>query len=261
MTDRDRSPKTVGGDGGGRMIWILVCALGLVAGTIGGLVGFGSLIMMMPALVYVVGPKEAVPIMALASLMANLSRVAVWWRDVDWKAAAVYSAAAIPAAALGAVTLVQLDAQKVELALGVFFIAMIFIRRGLLARGLKIALWHLALVGASIGFLAGLVATVGPINTPFFLAYGLVKGPFISTEALGSAMMALSKAVVFRTFGALPWDTIGRGLLVGSALMVGSAIAKQLMHRISMERFHGMMDGLLLVAGLSLLWGALRMPF
>jgi uncharacterized protein len=240
------------------MIWGLICLLGLIAGTIGGLVGFGSSIMVMPALVFAVGPKEAVPIMAIAGLMANLSRVAVWWREVDWKAAAVYSAAAVPAAALGAVTLVQLDARRVELALGLFFIAMIFIRRWLLARGLTISLWQLALVGAGIGFLAGVVATVGPINTPFFLAYGLVKGPFISTEALGSALMGMSKAAVFRTFGALPWDTAVRGLVVGSALMMGSWIAKRLMHRVSADQFRGMMDGLLLVAGLLMLWGALN---
>jgi uncharacterized protein len=240
------------------MIWILVCALGVVAGTIGGLVGFGSSIMIMPALVFAVGPKEAIPIMAIAGLMANTSRVAVWWREVDWKAAGVYAAAAIPASALGAVTLVHLDARKVELALGIFFIAMIFIRRWLLAQGLKITLWHLALVGGGIGFLSGVVATVGPINTPFFLAYGLTKGPFISTEALGSALVGITKAGVFRTFGALPWDTALRGLLVGGAVTVGSWLAKRLMHRISTERFHGMMDALLLVAGLLMLWGAIR---
>jgi uncharacterized protein len=240
------------------MIWLAVCLLGLVAGTIGGLVGFGSSIMIMPALVLAVGPKEAVPIMAIAGLMANISRVAVWWREVDWRAAGVFSLTAVPAAALGALTLVHLDARLVELALGIFFIAMIFVRRWLLARGLKLQLWHMALVGAGIGFLSGLVATVGPINTPFFLAYGLTKGPFISTEALGSALMGLSKATVFRTFGALPWDTALRGLVVGSAVTCGSWLAKRIMHRISTDQFHGMMDALLLVAGLIMLWGAAR---
>jgi uncharacterized protein len=240
------------------MIWALVFLLGLVAGTVGGLIGFGSSIMLMPALVFAVGPKEAVPIMAIAGLMANLSRVAVWWREVDWKAAGVFSLTAIPASALGALTLIQLDARKVEFALGLFFLAMIFIRRWLLAKGLTIKLWHLALVGAGIGFLAGVVATVGPINTPFFLAYGLTKGPFISTEALGSAAMGLSKALIFRTFGALPWETIARGLLIGAALTCGSWLSKQLMHRVSAAQFHGLMDGLLLFAGLLMLWGAMR---
>ena len=32
----------------------------------------------------------------------------VWWRDVDWRACAAYSATGIPAAALGARTLLAL---------------------------------------------------------------------------------------------------------------------------------------------------------
>ena len=63
----------------------LVLILGLVAGTIGGIVGFGTSIMLMPALVLVFGPRQAVPIMAIASIMANASRVAAWWREVDWR--------------------------------------------------------------------------------------------------------------------------------------------------------------------------------
>jgi uncharacterized membrane protein YfcA len=238
------------------MAWLLVVIVGLVAGTIGGLIGFGSSIMLMPALVFTVGAKAAVPIMAIAGLMANISRVVLWWREVDWKAAGVFSATAIPAAALGARTLVSLDARKVEMALGVFFLVMIPVRRWLLSHGFKLKLWQFLPVGAAIGFLSGLVATVGPINTPFFLAYGLVKGPYVSTEALGSAMMGISKATVFRTFGALPWDLILSGLLVGGAVTVGSWFSKQLMHRISTAKFNGMMDALLGVAGLLMLWGA-----
>ena len=67
------------------MDYLLVLALGLVAGTLGGIVGFGTSIMLMPALVLVYGPKQAVPIMAVGSSMANASRVAAWWRDVDWR--------------------------------------------------------------------------------------------------------------------------------------------------------------------------------
>jgi uncharacterized protein len=240
------------------MMWLLIALLGLVAGTIGGMIGFGSSIILMPALVFAVGPKDAIPIMAIAGLMANWSRVAVWWREVDWKAAAVYSSTAVPAAAFGAATLVQLDARKVELALGLFFLAMIPARRWLLARGLTIGLWQLALVGCGIGFLSGVVATVGPINTPFFLAYGLTKGPYISTEALGSGLVGLTKAGVFRTFGVLSWDTAVRGLLIGSALTCGSWLSKRLMHTINADQFRGLMDGLLLVAGLLMIWGALR---
>ena len=238
------------------MIWLAVLVLALAAGTLGGLIGFGSSIILMPALVLAVGPREAVPIIAIAGLMANLSRVIVWWRAVEWRVAAAFSVTAIPMSALGARTLVALDAQKIQLALGIFFLAMIPARRWLLAAGFRIGLPGMALVGVVIGFLSGVVTTVGPINTPFFLAYGLVKGPFISTEALASAMMGLTKAGVFRTFGALPTETLLVGLLVGGAVTVGSWASKQLMSKIETSSFQLLMDGVLLVAALILLAGS-----
>ena len=235
---------------------VLVGVLALVAGTIGGLIGFGSTIILMPALVFAVGPLAAIPILTIAGLMANLSRVIVWWREVDWRAALVFSAGAIPSSALGARTLIALDPGRIQLAIGIFLLLLIPVRRWLLARGFRIALWHLAVVGLVIGFLAGVVTTVGPINTPFFLAYGLVKGPFISTEALGSLLMGLSKASVFRTFGALPSELIAQGLMVGGAVTVGSWLAKRLMDHITVAQFRWLMDGVLLAAGLSMIAGA-----
>ena len=96
------------------MIWLVVLALGLGAGTLSGIVGFGASILLMPALMLAFGPLEAVPIMAIAGLMANFSRVLVWWREVDWRANAFYCATGIPAAALGARTLLILDPRIVE---------------------------------------------------------------------------------------------------------------------------------------------------
>ena len=168
------------------MEFALVLILGLIAGTLGGVIGFGTSIIVMPALVLVFGPQEAVPVMAVASVMANASRVAAWWREVDWRAVAAYGVPGLPAAALGAATLLVLPVRAVEAVLGVFFIAMIPARRWMARRKLRLRLPHLALAGAGIGFLTGIVASTGPINAPFFLAYGLVKGAYLGTEAMGS---------------------------------------------------------------------------
>ena len=233
-------------------------SVGLVGGTLGGVVGFGTSIILLPPLVIVFGPYEAVPIMAVTALLANVSRVLVWWRDIDWKAAAVYSLTAAPAAALGAKTLLTLPAEVIEITLGVFFLVMIPIRRALMHAGLTIKLWHLAVVGAVIGFLTGIVASTGPINTPFFLAYGLVKGPFLSTEALGSIAVFLTKAVVFFSLGALPWATLVKGLVVGSSVMVGSYLGKRIVQRLEIAQFQLLMDGVLLIAGLTMLATAIN---
>src|SRR4029077_17221335 len=128
---------------------------------------------------YAFGPKEAVPIMAVAAIMANAARIAAWWREVDWRACAAYSVTGIPAAVLGARTLLILPSRTVDICIALFLLGMIPFRHWLAPRNLKLSLWHLAIVGAAIGYITGIVATTGPISVPVFLAYGLVKGAFL----------------------------------------------------------------------------------
>lgn len=238
------------------MEFALVLLLGLVAGTLGGIIGFGTSIMVMPALVLVFGPQEAVPIMAVASVLANASRVAAWWREIDWRAVAAYSSTGFPAAALGAATLLVLPTRTVEFVLGAFFIAMIPARRWMARRQWQLRLRHLALLGAGIGFLTGIVASTGPINAPFFLAYGLVKGAYLGTEAMSSLAVFAAKAITFQSLGALPAETLGKGLITGSSLMAGAFIAKHFVRQLDANRFRLLMDGLLLAAGVTMLWAA-----
>ena len=82
----------------------------------------------------------------------------------------------MPGAALGARTMLVLPPRAVEIALGLFFIAMIGVRRVLARHEVRLLPWHLAVAGAFIGFLTGIVVSTGPITVPLFLAYGLVEG-------------------------------------------------------------------------------------
>src|ERR1700675_1313828 len=134
--------------------FLFVLIVGLVAGTLSGIVGTGSSIMLMPVLVYQYGPKQAVPIMAIAAVMANLSRILAWWREVDWRACAAYSITGIPAAALGARTLLALPSGAVDISIGLFLIAMVPARHWLARHQLKFSLWHLAVGGARVRSLA-----------------------------------------------------------------------------------------------------------
>ena len=194
------------------MEFLFILCIGLVAGTLSGIVGFGSSIMLMPVLVIAFGPLQAVPIMAIAAIMANLSRIVVWWREVDWRALRrLLGDRGAVRARSGAATLLVLPARVIEAALGVFFIAMIGVRRWMAAHELKLRLAHLALIGVPVGYLTGIVVSTGPITAPIFLAAGLVKGAFLSTEAAASLAVYLAKAAVFRSFGALPLDIVAQG--------------------------------------------------
>jgi uncharacterized protein len=240
--------------------FLFVLAVGLVAGTISGIVGTGSSIMLMPVLVYQYGPKQAVPIMAIAAIMSNLSRILAWWRDVDWRACAVYSVTGIPAAALGARTLLTLPSHAVDISIGLFLIAMVPARHWLARHEYKLSLWHVALGGAVIGYLTGIVVSTGPLSVPLFLFYGLSKGAFLATEAASSLGLYVSKSITFQRFGALTPDVAIQGLIAGSSLMAGAFIAKPLLVKLNADVFRLVMDGIMLMAGASMLvnaiWGA-----
>jgi hypothetical protein len=236
--------------------FIFVLAVGLVAGTISGIVGTGSSIMLMPVLVYQYGPKQAVPIMAVAAVMANLSRILAWWREVDWRACAAYSVTGIPAAALGARTLLALPSHAVDVSIGLFLIAMVPVRHWLARHEFKLSLWHLAIGGAVIGYITGIVVSTGPLSVPLFLFYGLTKGAFLATEAASSLGLFVSKSVTFQQFGALTPDIALKGFVAGASLMSGAFIAKRFVIRLEPDVFRLVMDGIIIVAGLALLWTA-----
>jgi uncharacterized membrane protein YfcA len=236
--------------------FLFVLLVGLVAGTISGIVGTGSSIMLMPVLIYQYGPKQAVPIMAIAAVMANLSRILAWWREVDWRACAVYSVTGIPAAALGARTLLVLPSRSVDISIGLFLIAMVPARHWLARHQLKLSLWHLAIGGAVIGYLTGIVVSTGPLSVPLFLFYGLTRGAFLATEAASSLGIYVSKSVTFQRFGALTPDIALQGLIAGTSLMAGAFIAKPFLLKLNPDVFRLVMDAIMLAAGLSMLWTA-----
>ncbi|WP_326543352.1 sulfite exporter TauE/SafE family protein [Pseudorhodoferax sp.] len=236
--------------------YALVLAVGLVAGAVSGVIGTGSSLMLLPVLVHAFGPKQAVPIMAVAAVLGNASRVLAWWRVVDWRAVCAYALPGAPAAALGARTLWAMPAHAVDIALGLFFVLMVPLRHRLQRRQWRLQLWQLAIAGAGIGFLTGLVLSTGPLSVPAFAAYGLVKGAFIATEAASALLLYLAKSLTFSQLGGLPLDVLYKGLIVGASLMAGTFLGKAFVLRLPAQVFQRLLDALLLASGLALLAAA-----
>ena len=240
------------------MEYLVVLLVGVGAGTLGGIIGTGSSLILMPVLVIVFGAQQAVPIMAIGAMMGNLGRVITWRNEVDWRACAAYCLTAVPAAALGVHTLLALSAHVIEFALGIFFISMIPIRRFIASRAIRFTAIHMALIGGPVGFLTGIMVSTGPITVPVFTMYGLERGAFLGTEAAASMMVYLTKVITFKSLDALPLQIVWQGLIVGAALMLGSFIARPIVLKIPPIKFKLMVDLLMLLSGLSLLWAASR---
>lgn len=234
--------------------YIFVLSVGLAAGALSAIVGTGASIILLPVLILQFGPQQAVPIMAVAAVMGNIGKSLAWWRDIDWRAFAAYSVTGVPGAALGARTLLVLPASIVEIGLGLFFLGLIPIRRWMRVRDVQMPLWQLAASGAVIGFLTGIVLSTGPLSIPAFGAVGLSKGALLSTEAVASLTLMISKAATFQLLGALPWPQIVQGLIVGASMIVGSFAAKRIVDRMNVKTFESMLDVMLVIAGITMVW-------
>ncbi len=232
---------------------LVLGALGLGAGVLGGVIGFGTTIILMLALVYFYGPIQAIPVLALVATVANLSRIFLWWSVINWKVCFVYSVTAIPAVILGVNTLVTLNDRLVEITLGLFLILLIPIRRWMRKQNFYLKLWQMSLVGAVIGYLTGIVATTGAINTPFFLAFGLAKGAYLGTEAASSLSILFTKGITFHQLGFLNTTAIIQGLLIGGCVLVGSIFSKRIVLALPEKKFLLLMELVMLISGLSIL--------
>jgi hypothetical protein len=237
---------------------VFVLVVGLFAGTLGGIVGTGSSLVLMPILVGMFGPRQAVPIMAVAAILGNAGRVLAWRREIDWRACGAYCSTAVPGAIAGAWLLLKIPPGVAETALGAFFLSLIPLRRWLAHHEIRLARWHLALLGGPLGLLTGIVVSTGPLTVPLFTFYGLERGAFLGTEAAGSLGVYLAKAATFGTLGALPAEVLAQGLGVGLTLMAGSFIGRSVVLALSPGACRTLIDGLMLCSGASLLWTAVR---
>jgi len=237
---------------------LFVLVAGLFAGTVGGIVGTGSSLVLMPMLVVMFGPRQAVPIMALAAIMGNLGRVLAWRREIDWQACGAYCLTAVPSAALGARLLLAVPTGLVETVLGGFFLVLIPLRRWLARRAFQLTRVHLMVLGAPLGLLTGLVVSTGPLTVPLFSFHGLERGAFLGTEAAASLGMYGAKVATFQALGALPAEVLLQGGVVGATLMAGSFVGRFVVLKLSPAGHRWLIDGLMLVSGVALLWAAWR---
>ena len=239
-------------------IYICVALTALLAGVLSGVMGTGSSLLLLPLMVSTFGPKLAIPIMAIAAVLGNLSRMGVWWREIDWRATLVYTLPGVPAASMGAHVLLSLPSWTIDCALGIFFWIMIVLRRSRKNTYGPLSIKQLGLCGGIVGFLTGLVLSTGPLSVPIFTAYGLSGGAFIATEAASALLLYVSKVITFGFQGAISLHVALIGLFVGGGIFLGTFSSKVLVRRLTATNFSFLVDSILLISGVGFLYAAMH---
>lgn len=236
---------------------LAAAALAAFLGSIlGGLSGQGVGLLLPVFLAPVVGIANVVPVMSIAALMTNLSRLAVFWRDLHREQALRVLAGAIPGALLGATVFTWLDARLVSIALGGFLILSVPLRLLLARARYSLRDKGLAVAGCGYGMLAGGMTGTGLFLLSVLMAAGVQGAGLIATDATVSTVINILKMTVFGSAGLFNPGLVIAGLLIGLCTTPGAFVARWLMRRLSL-RIHALfMDVVVLGGGAALLWRA-----
>jgi len=228
---------------------IALAAVAFVAAMLAAVTGFGGAAVLLPMLVLVFGVREAIPILTVAQLVGNGSRV--WFNrlQLDWKVVAWFALGGVPMAIVGGMLFARAPLAALTRVLGVFLILIVVWRHVRSGKPWKPPLKSFAVIGAVSSFLSALLGSVGPLMAPFFLAYGLLKGAYIGTEALATVVMHIAKLIAYKQSAILPTHAVVVGLALGPIMVGGSFAGKRIVDRLPERVFVLIIELTLLAAG------------
>jgi uncharacterized protein len=233
----------------------LLAIVAFIAALLAAVTGFGGAAVLLPMLVAVFGVREAIPILTVAQLIGNTSRVWFNRHELDLRVVAWFALGGVPMALAGGLLFAHAPLAALTRVLGAFLILVVVLRHLPKLKKFRTPLRSFALIGAAASFLSALLGSVGPLMAPFFLAYGLVKGAYIGTEALSTVVMHVVKLIAYRESAILPLHAIVNGLALGPIMVAGSFAGKCLMDRLPDRVFLLIIDVTLLAAGVLFLAG------
>ena len=232
----------------------LACLVAFLASVLGGLSGFGTGLVLPAFLAPLVGVSNVIPLMAVAMLFNNGSRVVAFWHEIEWPHVRRMLLFGLPACAAGAYSYTLLSARWVALLLGAFLLISIPLRRFLKQAKFRFSGVSEVAAGAGFGFVNGGMSGAGVVLISILMSAGVQGGALIATDAIISLIMGSAKVMLFSSLSALDLKLALVGLLVGVWTAPGAFVARSLLKRIPARVHASFMEAIVAVGALSLLW-------
>ena len=219
-----------------------------IAAFVSGAAGFGGALLLLPVVTACVGAEVAVPVLTIAQLIGNLSRMAFGFRQIDWKSVGLFCVTALPLAALGAFGFSVLPKSIVTRCIGGALIVLVLIKtiKKLEFKNSKRAM---LIGGAATGLLSGLAGSGGPIGAAAFLTLGLPPIAYIASEATTATAMHILKTVIYSKLVGLDLSALLTGLAMGAAMIAGTFLANRIIKKIEKGKFQRYIAVLLCIVG------------
>jgi uncharacterized membrane protein YfcA len=220
-----------------------VIPLGLGAGALTTIAGMGGGMMMVLVLSVVVDPQWALAVTAPALLFGNAHRIWLFREHVDRRLTASLVAGALPAAFVGGLLTVAVEAWVLHwLILGATVFALL--------KQLGHIQWSpgpraMVPVGLGSGFLTATTGSGGLLLAPMLLAAGLRSEAYVATGATVAVAMHVGRIAGYGFGGLIDASTLLVSAVIAAAIVAGNWLGKKSRDHMS-ERVK-----------LSIAWGAM----
>lgn len=241
--------------------YLLVSVVAFVAAVLGGVTGYGTGLLLPPILLPIIGAEAIVPVISVASLMTNASRLTAFRSEFDVGKAVRLVAVALPTCVLGAYGYTHLSGAGITLMIGVMLVLLIPARYALLRRRGHLQTPGLLAAGTGFGLLTGGTAGSGIVLLSILLAAGLHGAAVIATDAGISLVLGLAKVAVFQGAGSLPTSSWVMALLIGISGIPGAFVAKRFTRYLPDRTHTVVLDCVVVFGGLLLVVQSLRALF
>jgi uncharacterized membrane protein YfcA len=232
---------------------LLLLAAGLLSAIIAAVAGFGGAAVLLPVLVALFGPRDAIPILAVAGLVSNGARVTLNRDEITWPIVGWFTLGGVPAALIGGFLFAATPIDALTRLIGAFLLVSVAWRHLRPRPSGVLGPRTFTLIGAVFAFASALVGSIGPVMAPFFLQAGLVKGAYIGTEAAASVVMQVTKLVAYGIAALLSALTLGVGVLLTPVMFAGAWIGKRIVDRLPERVFVTIVEVALVVTGVAFL--------
>ncbi len=213
---------------------LVIATLGVIAGLITTLSGFGGGAFLVACLALLWDPLTALTISSLALLAGNAQRLYLFRRDFQWRFSMPVVLGSIPGALGGALVAAHTPGWLLQVAILVATLAgaakVLLKISGTAPRSI------LAPGSAAVGFLSATTGGGGFLMGPLLLSTGATGGLYIATGASAGVAIHCLRITGYSTTGLIDFSLLGQAIVLALAIMVGNLVGRYIRLRMGARK-------------------------
>jgi hypothetical protein len=188
-------------------------------------------------------------------LIASISRLWFFWRNVDWRVVRWYLPGAMVGAVAGGWAFTRISATGLQIVIAVFLVSTVWqFRWGKAAQSFPMWVHWFIPISVISGFTSGLSGASGLLVNPFYLNYGLIRESLLATRAMNSVCIQLAKLATYGFLGVFTTSSLQNGLIAGIGALLSIWASQSWLLLLSNARFRQLAVFVMFGSGTYMLW-------